>query len=259
MLKRFTTDFTVKQIESIEPDYILLTLQHPECLPEINAGQFVEVKIPDTAGTFLRRPISIHDVNRVDNTITLLIRKVGNGTKMLGLLKPNDIVNLVYPLGNGFDIAKTGNHPLLIGGGVGIAPLLYLGKLLKEQNKTVNYLFGARSAEGLLRMEAYRGVGDVHVTTEDGSEGTLGFVTDHEDLKGGISQYTSLLVCGPTPMMKAIAKVAKSASIPCYVSLENKMACGIGVCLCCVTDTKDGHKCVCSDGPVFDINDLKWE
>lgn len=259
MLKRFTTDFTVKQIEAIEPDYILLTLKHPDNLPEINAGQFVEVKIPDTAGTFLRRPISVHYVDREANTITLLIRTVGNGTRMLGLLKQNDTLNLVYPLGNGFDCSKAGNRPLLIGGGVGVAPLLYLGHILKENGSDVNYLLGARSADGLLRMDAYKSIGNVAVTTEDGTAGTKGFVTDHEFLKSGVNQFTSMLVCGPTPMMKAISKVAKASGIPCYVSLENKMACGIGVCLCCVTDTKKGHKCVCSEGPVFDINDLKWE
>lgn len=259
MLKRFTTDFTVKQVETIEPDYLLLTLKHPDSLPEINAGQFVEVKIPDTAGTFLRRPISIHDVDYHENTITLLIRKVGNGTNLLGLLKPNEMVNLVYPLGNGFDMTAAGKHPLLIGGGVGVAPLLYLGRKLKEDGKKVDYLFGARSADGLLRKDVYQAIGDVYVTTEDGSEGTKGFVTNHACLCENIKQYSSLLVCGPTPMMKAIARAAKAANVPCYVSLENKMACGIGVCLCCVTDTRNGHKCVCSEGPVFDINDLKWE
>lgn len=259
MLKRFTTDFTVEQNESIGVDYILLKLKHPTTLPDMAPGQFVEVRIPDTSGTFLRRPISIHDVNYGDNTISLLIRKVGNGTNLLGKLKKSDIVNLVYPLGNGFNLDKAGSKPLLIGGGVGIAPLMLLGRSLKSRGTEVSYLFGARSADGLLRIDAYKEIGKVEVTTEDGSVGTKGFVSDHNWLKDNINQFTSLLVCGPTPMMKVVAKAAKAASIPCYVSLENKMACGIGVCLCCVTETKDGHRCVCSDGPVFEVNDLNWD
>ena len=259
MLKRFTTDFKVVSLEHTGEDFILMTLRHPDKMPAINAGQFVEVRIPDTAGTFLRRPISIHDVDYDKNTLSLLIKMVGNGTRILGQMRAGDSLNLVYPLGNGFDVEKCGKRPLLIGGGVGVAPLLYLGRVLKEKGCEVEYLFGARSLDGVLRKDVYTSVGEVNITTEDGSYGTRGFVTDHACLKERVGDYTSLLVCGPTPMMKAVAKVAKGSGVPCYVSLENKMACGIGVCLCCVTDTVEGHKCVCSEGPVFDIKDLKWE
>ena len=255
------TDFEVAKSESIPPDYILLTLKLINGkLPPILPGQFVEIKVPDTAGTFLRRPISIHDVDSSKQTITLLIRIVGNGTKQLSLLQQGDKLNMVYPLGNGFDLSHVGQRPLLIGGGVGVAPLLYVGRVLKEQNVEVNFLFGARSKKDLLRYDVYSSIGCVNVTTEDGSMGVQGFVTNHSFMTlQNISKFTSLLICGPTPMMKAVGKIAKEANIPCFVSLENKMACGIGVCLCCVTDTNEGHKCVCSDGPVFDINNLKWE
>lgn len=261
MLKRFTNDFLVDDLHLLPPNHILLTLKLMEgILPEILPGQFVEIKIPDTANTFLRRPISIHDVNFEKQTITLLIRVVGNGTTKLSLLNKGESVNLVYPLGNGFDLFKVGQKPLLIGGGVGVAPLLYLGRCLKKSNIKVNYLLGVKSISDLLCYNAYSSIGSVNITTEDGTAGTKGFVTNHDLLNvDNVHQFTSLLVCGPTPMMKAVANVAKSANVPCFVSLENKMACGIGVCLCCVTDTKDGHKCVCSDGPIFDINDLKWE
>ncbi|MBP5364898.1 MAG: dihydroorotate dehydrogenase electron transfer subunit [Bacteroidales bacterium] len=258
MLKRFTTDFTVAGIENIDADYILLKLQHPDKLPEINAGQFAEVRIPDTAKTFLRRPISIEDVDYENNTISLLIKMIGNGTRLLGSLRRGDSVNLVYPLGNGFSIEKAGSRPLLIGGGVGIAPMMYLGRKLLENGAQPEFLFGARNAGGLLLLSEFEKLGRVNVTTEDGSVGTRGFVTNHKVLTDSISSYTSLLVCGPTPMMKAVAALAKAAGVSCEVSLENKMACGIGVCLCCVTDTTEGHKCVCSDGPVFDIKQLKW-
>ncbi len=257
MLKRFTTDFSIVSNEKVNSDYFLLTLHHPDKMPEIAAGQFVEVKIPDTARTFLRRPISIHDVDYARNTMSLLIKIVGNGTELLSKLKAEDKINLVYPLGNGFTIDKAGKHPLLVGGGVGIAPLLYLSKTLKERGSEPEILFGSRNADGLLRIEEFQQTAKVNITTEDGSVGEKGFVTNHTIVKK-IENYTSILACGPTPMMKAIAKVAQEHGVRCEVSLENKMACGIGVCLCCVTETKEGHKCVCSQGPVFDVNDLKW-
>lgn len=257
MLKRFTTDFSVLENKKIGEDYILLTLKHPNCLPEINAGQFVEVQIPDSAKSFLRRPISIHDVNYEQNTISLLIRVVGNGTQLLSTLLCKEIVNLVYPLGNGFSIEKAGSRPLLVAGGVGVAPMLYLAKKLKQYGVTPEFLFGARTSKDLLLLDTFRSEGVVNITTEDGSAGEKGFVTNHS-LFENLKNYSSVMVCGPTPMMKAVGVAATKASIRCEVSLENKMACGIGVCLCCVTDTKEGHKCVCSEGPVFEINDLKW-
>lgn len=258
MLKRFTTDFIVDSIKQIDADFIILKLKHPTGLPEINTGQFVEIKIPDTAKTFLRRPISIHDVDYSNNTISLLIKIVGNGTQQLSKLKSGETINMVYPLGNGFTLSKAGNKPLLIGGGVGVAPMLYLAKCLKQQGATPEFLFGARNATGLLLIDEFEKLGKVNITTEDGTVGTKGFVTNHAVIANDIKNYSSLLVCGPTPMMKAVAAIALLNNVFCEVSLENKMACGIGVCLCCVTDTKDGHKCVCSEGPVFDINQLKW-
>ncbi len=258
MLKRFAKDFTVVELRPITIDYFVLVLKHDGALPPIAAGQFVEVQIPDTAKTFLRRPISIHDVNYQENTISLLVKVVGNGTSILREVNLGTTLNLVFPLGNGFSVDKAGDRPLLIGGGVGVAPLLYLGKVLTEKGCKPEYLFGARDNKGLLRIDEYLKVGDVNIATEDGSEGKQGFVTDHEVISKHAKQYTSFFVCGPTPMMKAVAKIARDNDVLCEVSLENKMACGIGVCLCCVTDTKEGHKCVCSEGPVFNINDLKW-
>lgn len=257
MLKRFTIDFTVISNLKIDEEYLLLTLQHPDRLPDIAPGQFVEIKIPDTAHTFLRRPISIHNVDYHNNQMQLLIRIVGNGSLLLSYLKSGDILNLVFPLGNGFMLPSGCKHPLLIGGGCGVAPMLYFGKVLKDQGLDVNYLFGAKEKSGLLRIEEYEKVGNVNIATEDGSVGAKGFVTQHPVLSDK-TDFDAYFVCGPTPMMKAVATIAKDKNVPCFVSLENKMACGIGVCLCCVTETNSGHKCVCSDGPVFNVNDLKW-
>lgn len=143
-----------------------------------------------------------------------------------------------------------------MGGGVGIAPLLQLGKKLKEEGFVPNFLLGGRSAKDLIQLEEYKKIGDVYVTTEDGSLGEKGFVTNHSVLS---QDFKKIYTCGPTPMMKAVASYAVKNGIECEVSLENKMACGLGACLCCVTETKEGHKCVCSDGPVFNVKDLSWQ
>ena len=129
-------------------------------------------------------------------------------------------------------------------------------KELKKKGHVVTFLLGARTAADLLRMEAFQAYGEVYVTTEDASMGEKGFVTQHSLLQH--QNFDFIYTCGPTPMMQAVARYAKEKGIPCEASLENTMACGLGACLCCVTDTQHGHKCVCSDGPVFNINELKW-
>ncbi|MCR5696959.1 MAG: dihydroorotate dehydrogenase electron transfer subunit [Marinilabiliaceae bacterium] len=258
MLKRFVADFTIVENTPIGVGFFRLILQHQSKLPQINAGQFVEIQIPDTAHTFLRRPISIHDVNYNNNTISLLVKNVGNGTNLLSKLSINDTINIVYPLGNGFTIDDNYRKVLLVGGGVGIAPLLYLGKVLKSKGVEVEILLGARDAEGLLCLSDFGQIGKINITTEDGSVGTKGFVTNHEIMLRLGDTFDAVMVCGPTPMMKAVGQVCLDANVTCEVSLENKMACGIGVCLCCVTKTKEGHKCVCSEGPVFNIKQLEW-
>jgi dihydroorotate dehydrogenase electron transfer subunit len=140
---------------------------------------------------------------------------------------------------------------------VGIAPLLFLGARLKSKGHEPVFLLGARTQRELLQQQYFRMYGTVYTTTEDGSCGEKGFVTQHSILKN--VHFDSIYTCGPEAMMKAVAKYASSASIPCEVSLENTMACGIGACLCCVEDIREGTVCVCTDGPVFNIDKLKWQ
>jgi len=225
-------------------------------LPAILPGQFVQVAA-NTPGVFLRRPISINDVNYDQNTIDLLIRKAGKGTSTLVALKEGDKLNILLPLGNGFsfDVAS-GSRLLLIGGGVGVAPLLYLGRKIKEAGHKPEFLLGARSAADLLELDDFAAVGTVHVSTEDGSMGEHGLVTRHSALEGNID---TIYCCGPAPMMKAVAAIARERAINCEVSLENMMACGLGACLCCVENTVKGNVCVCTEGPVFNINLLNWQ
>lgn len=235
----------------------LLRLQCQDVLPEIRGGQFVQVRVDGGRHTYLRRPISIHDVDCQNNTIDLLIQEKHEGTKILCGLPVGSKVNLVYPLGNGFTMPDGDDEILLVGGGIGIAPLLYFAKKIKETgNKKVSFLLGGRSSGDLLLLERFREVGEVFVTTNDGSLGEHGFVTQHSLWNS--KKFNKIYACGPMPMMKAVAKVAREKEIWCEVSLENQMACGIGACLCCVENTTEGNICVCKEGPVFNINRLLW-
>ena len=145
---------------------------------------------------------------------------------------------------------------LLIGGGVGVAPLLYFGHELEQMGCEPTYLLGARTSADLLELDAFRSTGRVFTTTEDGSDGEKGFVTNHSVLQN--EQFDRIVTCGPKPMMMAVASFAAKAGVPCEASLENMMACGVGACLCCVEKTTAGNLCVCKEGPVFSTDKLMW-
>ena len=257
-MKKFVKDLTVAEVEFPHSRYVLLKLTDSEPLPKMLPGQFVEVKVEGSPKTFLRRPISINYVDKEKNQLWLLIQTVGEGTHKLAELKAGDKLNLVFPLGNGFSpMQKAGEKVLLVGGGVGVAPLLNYGKELKEAGAQPVFLLGARSKTDLLEQELFKSIAPVYVTTEDGSEGEKGFVTQHSLLEN--ETFDRISVCGPKPMMVSVARYAKSKGIPCEVSLENMMACGLGACLCCVEKTVRGNVCVCKEGPVFPIEELTWE
>ena len=258
-MKKYILDFRVVENTKLHDNYALLKLKpdNNEPLPDMLPGQFVEVRVDRSPGTFLRRPISINFVDSTRNELWLLIRKAGEGTRTLCDLKQGDSINLVLPLGNTFSLPdETDSDILLIGGGVGIAPMLYWGKYLKERNYTPKFLLGFRSDKDILQYEMFRQFGDVYISTEDGSLGEKGFVTQHSLLN---SKLDKLYGCGPKPMMVAVARFAHERNISCEVSLENMMACGVGACLCCVEDTIEGNTCVCKEGPIFNIEKLKWQ
>lgn len=256
-MKKFVQDLEVIENRSLNAVHYVLTLQSPVKLPEIFPGQFAEVLVEDSQPTFLRRPLSIHDVDYQRNTISFFIKCVGPATAKLREMKKGDFLNVMFPLGNTFSLV-TDDPVLLVGGGCGIAPLLYLGKYLKANNKDVSVLIGARNEGDISEKQKYAEAGKLYFSTEDGSAGEKGLVTEHS-LFRQIKMYRRIYCCGPEPMMKAVAAIARKNNIECEVSLENTMACGIGACLCCVTETIEGHKCVCTDGPVFNINQLKWQ
>jgi dihydroorotate dehydrogenase electron transfer subunit len=256
-MKKYILDLKVKQVERIHQRYVLIKLTHENTLPEMLPGQFVEVRVDGSPSTFLRRPISINFVDRENNELWLLVATVGDGTKQLAKLKFDDVLNCVLPLGKGFTPAKQGEKVLLVGGGVGVAPLLYMGAEMKRQGIEPTFLLGARTANDLLMLPVFNMYGRVYVTTEDGSMGEKGFVTNHSILNQ--ERFDRISTCGPTPMMKAVARYARQNNVDCEVSLENLMACGLGACLCCVEKTTEGNLCVCKDGPVFNIKKLLWQ
>ncbi|RZT95882.1 dihydroorotate dehydrogenase electron transfer subunit [Ancylomarina subtilis] len=254
-MKKLIQDFELVKYEELNCEHFVLDVKAYEALPEILPGQFVNVRVDNNNAVFLRRPLSIHNVDYDRNVIQLFVKRIGEGTKSLGELKIGDKLNIVYPLGNSYTIPKN-SKTLLIGGGCGVAPLLYLSKFLHEAGNEVTTILGVRSSYDAVGLEAYKPYGRILITTEDGSQGEKGYPTQHSVLENESFDYS--FTCGPEPMMKAVAAYAESKGIPCEVSLENTMACGFGACLCCVTDTKKGNKCVCTEGPVFNIKDLKW-
>ena len=307
-MKKYVLDLTVKSVERLHERYVLVKLTDSNPLPEMLPGQFVEVRVDGSLSTFLRRPISINFVDYDRNELWLLVATIGEGTRRMGELKAGEVLNCMLPLGNGFRIqsgetalhtngetalhtngetalhtngkaalhtnGKAASHAhLLVGGGVGVAPLLYLGACLKREGVEPTFLLGARTKNDLLLLDEFRKYGRVLVTTEDGSEGERGFVTNHSVLQE--ERFGLIQCCGPTPMMKAVARYARQSHTECEVSLENLMACGLGACLCCVEKVRSTavqecgsadersaqtqNVCVCKEGPVFNINRLLWQ
>lgn len=257
-MKKYVSDLEVVSAEHINDRYVLIKLTQADKLPEMLPGQFVEVRVDGSPTTFLRRPISINFVDYETNQLWLLVAVAGDGTRRLSNLKVGDLLNCMFPLGNSFTMPSGKDEKLLlVGGGVGVAPLLYFGKELRDAGCEPVFLLGARSGKDLLLLDEFRKYGRVCVTTEDGTMGERGFVTNHSVLEEMC--FDRISTCGPKPMMMAVARYAVSKGIDCEVSLENKMACGLGACLCCVEKTTEGNVCVCKEGPVINVKNLSWQ
>lgn len=254
-MKRIS-DFICTSRREVSADSVALTLKPADealCL-DFLPGQFVNVQIPGR-DVLLRRPISV--AMFAEGLLTLIVRNSGKGTQILCSTKPNDLLNIIHPLGNSFPIEDVaGKKVVLVGGGIGSAPLLYYGAWLKDHGAKMQYVLGARSEELLVKPELFQEIAPAEVFTDNGTAGRKGLVTDSGYLKLG--DYDFCACCGPEPMMRAVATLLSGTGKECYVSLENTMACGIGACLCCVTETRRGNKCVCTEGPVFNVKDLAW-
>ncbi|MCD4770128.1 MAG: dihydroorotate dehydrogenase electron transfer subunit [Bacteroidales bacterium] len=256
-MTRRAEDLKIVSRRDINEEYFVLDLQSGANDLMILPGQFVQIRVDNSRDTFLRRPISVYDFDSVNGIISLLIKVVGDGTRALSELKSGTKINIIYPLGNSFTLPGTGENVLLVGGGVGVAPLYLLGKEIHDRGGDPQFILGYRSDNQIIDYDKFSAIGNVMITTEDGSRGYHGMVTQHPRFTS--RGYDRIFCCGPDPMMKAVASIALAKDIPCEVSLENMMACGIGVCLCCVADTVNGKVCTCTDGPVFNIKDLKWQ
>ena len=255
-MKKKIEDLIITKNQIISNNFNVIEARPVTALPEILPGQFLQVRVDNDPDSFLRLPLSVHDVDSRNNTISLLIQTVGSGTRSLSVLKAGDKLNVIYPLGNSFTLPGKGEKILLAGGGCGLAPLLYMARKSAEAGADVTVVLGFRNRERILDHSAFESLGQVFISTEDGSAGTKGFVTDTDVFRK--RAWDRVYCCGPEAMMKSVARECKSRGIFCEVSLENLMACGLGACLCCVADTVDGHVCACTDGPVFNVKSLLW-
>ncbi len=258
MGKKEVKNFVVTENLSLNTTNFLIRLNSSEPLPQIVPGQFVNIEIKNTSEIFLRRPFSVFEVDYSQNLISIIVKILGRGSKKLTEISVGEELSLIFPLGKGFTMPNENDHILLIGGGSGVAPMLFLAKESGLNLNNVHLLLGARTYEDHINVDNYRQYGNMYFTTEDGSLGEKGYVTQHSVFQNNISSFDKIYACGPDAMMKAIAKEAMKANVFCEVSLENLMACGFGVCLCCIEPTIKGNLCVCTEGPVFNINDLKW-
>lgn len=230
-----------------------------ECMP----GKFVHVRPGLTNDPLLRRPLSIYDVDHKLGSVTLLYKVVGRGTDMLTKVRPKEYVDLMGPHGRGFSLSESPSRCLLVGGGVGIAPLVYLARVLVERKCKVKVLYGTASRSDLAGFERIREIGvEFMPATMDGSAGYRGVVSDLLREKIAPAEVDFIYTCGPEMMMAAVTDFARQHNIPGEVSLEEKMACGVGACLGCARKLKPDdtqYVKVCKDGPVFSMNEVQFE
>jgi len=268
--------FTAMILSNMEvsPGYWRMRMTAPPECAAASPGQFVMVRVTGSIDPLLRRPFGIFDVGTYTPAqsgavpqpyIEMLYRVVGKGTALLATLHENDLLDVLGPLGKGFNQGDPDEEKLIVGGGVGLAPLYLLAKELAKGSK-VRLFAGGRTRDDILCITEFERLGvECYTATEDGSLGECGLVTEAllrrlDALKG----KTTVFACGPHGMLNAVAKIAAERGIPCQVSLEGYMACGVGACLGCVTpgqhhspETPD-FRCVCTEGPVFESDELKW-
>lgn len=258
-MKKQYTNAIVTEKRDLGGGITELWLMAPDVAAQAVPGQFVALYCAD-GSRLLPRPISICDVDEERQKLRLVFRLAGEGTKELAATRVFDGIPLLGPLGNGYP-SNVGERPLLVGGGIGIPPMLFLAKQLRRQGRDVSVVLGYRDSRMFL-AEEFSEYADVFVATDDGSAGTKGTVVD-AIRKNGLT-FDWLGACGPMPMLRGIKALAEERNVPAYLSLEERMACGIGACLGCVCRTKsrDAHTHVnnsriCKEGPVFDAREVE--
>ena len=247
----------------------LLAIRAPEIAEKALPGQFVmaaEVEDQPLPYPLLKRALAVYSLRAEagrKSVITLLLKIVGDGTRRLATMQPGDSVSLIGPLGNGFDLAPAQSRiSFLLAGGIGIASFYLLADELRKAGEEVHLIFGGRSAADLVGLEDFKKIGiPVFVTTDDGSLGFRGMITDglREYMRNFSPQELVFYTCGPHRMMQAVASIASSAGIPCQASVEARMACGFGVCLGCSVRTISSYRLTCRHGPVFAADEIVWQ
>ena len=251
----------------IAPDHYVMKIGSPWLTRNAKPGQFVNVRVQEgVTDPLLRVPLGIHRKDK--KGISLLYKTVGPGTELLARRRKGEIVDVLGPLGKGFDISPVtggkGTTAVIVAGGQGVAPLFALAEAILSKKKKVDLFLGARSGEHIVCEKDLKRLGaKVYVATEDGSRGKKGRVTDFlkEHLKRTThdARRTTIFACGPKPMLAAVAKEAARYGIPAQVTIDAYMACGIGACRGCAVETTEGIKLACEDGPVFNAGIIKWD
>jgi dihydroorotate dehydrogenase electron transfer subunit len=247
----------ISNIQQKTPTIFQLSFQSPEVAQTVKPAQFIHIKLEKPA--ILRRPFSVHSVGP-KNQVDILFRVVGKGTLLLKRKKPGQNLDILGPLGNGFMMPqKESDDNIIIGGGMGVAPLFFLSQRLSQVSRKIKILLGAKTAEDLLiaqKLEAngYR----VAVATDDGSAGVKGSVLDLLPPEAVSDKNTNIYACGPRAMFKKLKmQLPEDKQLRCQVSFEQFMGCGVGICLGCAVNTTSGYKRACKEGPVFNLSELE--
>ncbi len=238
-------ELIVKDLKEIALETYEMVLENSFVSMTAKPGQFLHLQLD---GHMLRRPISIASVDKEKNTVTILFKINGSGTKHLAGYQPGYVLNALGPAGNGFTLDSESSTILLIGGGIGVPPLYHLGKQLLDKQRKIISILGFQSKDYVFYEKEFQELGETHIVTNDGSYGTQGFVTDALKNIGDFDSYYS---CGPIPMLRSVSSNLEHKNG--YISLEERMGCGVGACFACVipTDNNGGYRKICKDGPVF--------
>jgi dihydroorotate dehydrogenase electron transfer subunit len=244
--------------EALSGDAFLLTVEAPELAKAARPGQFAMLGCGYGYDPFLRRPLSIHRVQRTEGAVSFLYRVRGQGTAWLAARRQGELVSLMGPMGRGFRYAGHGKRALLIGAGVGVAPLMFLAETLMGLNWTMTMLIGAKRRSDILCRSAFERYCTVLASTDDGSAGRRGRVTDLFPQVFARSSYAQIYACGPLPVLRAVQRISAETGIPAQLCLEERMACGLGACMgCACRGAGPGRMLrVCADGPVFDAAEV---
>ena len=250
--------------EELKPGIFKFAVQADEIVKIAKPGNFIEIRVNDDIEPFLRRPISIHNMDREKGVLEFIFQEKGKGTKILSSRREGELIDIIGPLGFGTFKYSSYQNLAIIGGGIGVFPLYELAKCAKQENKNINTYLGFRNKELVVLENEFKNVSNnLIITTDDGSYAEKGFAIDFlkKDIEEG--KIDSIYACGPLPMLRAVRELALEKNIPCQISLEEKMACGLGVCLGCAVKTAASHKetpeywHVCKAGPVFQAKDVE--